>query len=443
MADLIELSTRIVDSGRADEPVNRTTGELSEIAQGLAMVESFSHVVTWDSGDGLVCFDTSHMNSGAQVVDSIRKWSTARFSALVYTHGHSDHVGGSPAFAARNSADGFAAPQVIGHRNVTRRFERYRYTNDWNVAINARQFGGIRGDLENALNDLRPASGGRRLNEFIPNDTLALTDSLGDFTVRTFGDTTVEFHHARGETDDHLWSWFPDKKWVATGDFVIWNFPNAGNPQKVQRWPIEWAQALRAMIAKEPELLLPAHGLPIAGKERIARVLDEIATALEYLVTNVVTMMNDGETLNTIIHSVRVPDATLGKPYLRPLYDEPEFVVRNIWRQFGGWWDGAPSRLKPSPDEVLGTEIASMAGGAEVLIRRATELVGSGDLRLACHLADFAGWAAPDDPEIHRARADIYEARRKSEMSLMSKGIFKGAVRESERIANSTGDDKN
>jgi alkyl sulfatase BDS1-like metallo-beta-lactamase superfamily hydrolase len=249
-----------------------------------------------------------------------------------------------------------------------------------------------------------------------------------------FGDTTVEFHHARGETDDHLWSWFPDQKWLASGDFVIWNFPNAGNPQKVQRWPIEWAAALRAMIAKGPELLLPAHGLPIAGKERIARVLDEIATALEDLVRTTVQMMNDGETLNTIIHTVRVPEATLGKPYLRPLYDEPEFVVRGIWRQFGGWWDGAPSRLKPARDEEVGHEIATLAGGAEVLIRRAQDLAASGDLRLACHLADFAGWAAPDDPDIHRARAEVYEARRKSELSLMAKGIFRGASRESEAV---------
>jgi len=188
------------------------------------------------------------------------------------------------------------------------------------------------------------------------------------------------------------------------------------------------------MIAKGPELLLPAHGLPIAGKERIARVLDEIATALEDLVHDVVTMMNAGETLNTIIHSVRVPEATLAKPYLRPLYDEPEFVVRNIWRLFGGWWDGAPSRLKPASDEVLAVELASLAGGADVLMRRAVELAVSGDLRLACHLADFAGWAAPDDPEIHHMRADVYDARRKSEASLMSKGIFKGAARESEKI---------
>jgi alkyl sulfatase BDS1-like metallo-beta-lactamase superfamily hydrolase len=116
------------------------------------------------------------------------------------------------------------------------------------------------------------------------------------------------------------------------------------------------------------------------------------------------------------------------------LYDEPEFVVRGIWRQFGGWWDAAPSRLKPARDESLGLEIAHLAGGAEILIRRAQELVVSGDLRLACHLADFAGWAAPDDPSVHGARAEIYEARRKSETSLMAKGIFRAASRESEAV---------
>ena len=109
----------------------------------------------------------------------------------------------------------------------------------------------------------------------------------------------------------------PERRWLMSGDFIIWNFPNAGNPQKVQRYPIEWAAALRKMIAKEPELLLPAHGLPISGKERIAPVLDEIATALENLASDVIAMMNDGATLDTIIHTVRVPGDTLAKPYLR------------------------------------------------------------------------------------------------------------------------------
>lgn len=244
--------------------------------------------------------------------------------------------------------------------------------------------------------------------------------------------------HAHGETDDHLWGWIPEKKWLFTGDFVIWNYPNAGNPQKVQRYALEWATALRRMIAQGPELLLPAHGLPIEGKKRIATVLDDIATSLETLVSQVIDMMNAGETLDTIIHSVKVPQHILDKPYMRPFYDEPEFVVRNIWRLYGGWWDGAASRLKPAPDAVVAQELAHLAGGAHVLMQRALELSET-DLRLACHLADLAGWAAPDDASIHADRATIYDKRRRSEMSLMSKGIYKAAARESEAIVKNAG----
>ena len=125
----------------------------------------------------------------------------------------------------------------------------------------------------------------------------------------------------------------------------------------------------------------------------------------------------------------------LATPYLRPFYDEPEFVVRNVWRQFGGWWDGAASRLKPAPDAQLASELAELAGGADVLVGRAVDAADEGDFRLACHLADLAGWAAPADPAIHRRRAEIYEARARAEPSLMSQGIYRAAARDSAAIA--------
>ena len=418
MADLLALSSRVIDSGVVDEPVNRISNELSEVADGLAIVESFSHSVVLDAGEGLVAFDASHARTGADVAAAIRGWTSTPVTHLVYTHGHADHVGGSPAFA-----EAFGEMTVVGHANVEARFDRYEYTNDWNVRINARQFGGVRGDF-----------GMGSTGEFIPAATLRPDHVVDEHDTIAVGDRAIELHHARGETDDHLWGWEPDRKWAFVGDFVIWNFPNAGNPQKVQRFPIEWAAALRDMIAHGPELLLPAHGLPIEGRDRIAMVLGDIAGALERLVSEVVDMMNAGEVLDTIVHSVHVPDDLLAKPYLRPLYDEPEFVVRNIWRQFGGWWDGAPSRLKPAPDAALAAELASLAGGVSALIERASALSDAGEHRLACHLADLAGWAAPQDQGVHAARAVVYRARRSAETSLMAKGIFAGAARDSESV---------
>ena len=62
----------------------------------------------------------------------------------------------------------------------------------------------------------------------------------------TRGDCTFELTHGRGETDDHTWTWIPERKLLAPGDLFIWAVPNGGNPQKVQRYPIEWAAALRS-----------------------------------------------------------------------------------------------------------------------------------------------------------------------------------------------------
>jgi alkyl sulfatase BDS1-like metallo-beta-lactamase superfamily hydrolase len=96
-----------------------------------------------------------------------------------------------------------------------------------------------------------------------------------------------------------------------------------------------------------------------------------------------VGLMNAGARLDDIVHTVRAPQHLLDRPYLRPVYDEPEFVVRNVWRLYGGWYDGNPARLKPAPDAALAAEIAGLAGGAHRLAERARELADVGDLRLA------------------------------------------------------------
>lgn len=189
------------------------------------------------------------------------------------------------------------------------------------------------------------------------------------------------------------------------------------------------------MAGLEAELLLPGHGLPVRGTAHVRAVLTDTADLLDSLHDQTLALMNQGAALNEILHTVQAPADLTAKPYLQPIYDEPEFVVRNVYRLNGGWYDGNPANLKPSPDAVLAGELAELAGGAGRLAERALAVAGGGDLRLACHLAELAAQAAPEDPAVHRARADVYRRRVDEERSLMAKGVFSWAVAESEAKA--------
>ncbi len=428
MADLLALSARYVDEGVYEGPgsVNRVTTELSEVADGIAVVEAFSHVVAFATSDGLVLFDTSLDAFAPAILKNLRAWNDAPVHTIAYTHGHVDHVGGAQAFQAEARERGRPDPRVVSHEAVPERFARYQLTNGYNAAINARQFGGVRG-----LGGMKGAGGRFGPATWVPPDA-----TFRDRMRLSVGGLAFELRHSRGETDDHLWAWLPERRAICTGDLVTWVFPNAGNPQKVQRYPLEWSRALREMAALEPELLLPAHGLPIAGAARIRGVLEDVAHALELLVEQTLERMNAGERLDQIVHAVRLPDDLLARPYLRPVYDEPEFVVRNIWRLYGGWYDGNPAHLKPPPEAALASELAALAGGPDALVRRARDCAADGDLRMACELVELATQAEPEERSHHRARAEIYAARRKTELSLMAKGIYGHAARSSAALAN-------
>lgn len=380
---------------------------LVEIGEGIGLVEAFSNVIAFDTGDGLVTFDASHQLFAPSAVEHLRAWSEAPLRSCVFTHGHFDHITGAQAFVDDAEARGHGAIDFVAHEAVDARLDRYVLTNGYNGYINMRQF---------------------RLPEpYWPSDFIRPDRTYAADMVIERGLHRFELHHARGETDDHTWSFEPTTRTLLVGDLFIWQLPNAGNPQKVQRFAWDWAVALREMAAVGAELLIPAHGPAISGRQRIARVLGTTAEALESLHAQTLALMNAGARLDEVVAGVSLPAELAELPWLRPTYDEPEFIVRNIWRLYGGWYDGNPANLKPARDAQLAGEIAGLAGGARTLAARAEELSSAGDHRLACHLAEMAALAEPDDAMVQATRQAVYAARLPTETSFMATGIYRSA----------------
>jgi alkyl sulfatase BDS1-like metallo-beta-lactamase superfamily hydrolase len=242
------------------------------------------------------------------------------------------------------------------------------------------------------------------------------------------GGVRFEVHHCPGETDDHSWIFCPERGVLCPGDLFIWAVPNAGNPQKVQRYPWVWAAGLRAMAAKEPRVMCPGHGGPVVDDPaKIQRMLLETAAFLDDIVEQVIEAMNDGSPPHVdIVHRVALPISD--SPWLQNVYDDAEFIIRNVIRYYGGWWSGRPSELKPPPRDELATELARLAGGSGALIRRAEDLLARGDARLAGSLADLALEASPGDADVQKRVAAIYEARAEEEEGLMARNLFRSAA---------------
>jgi alkyl sulfatase BDS1-like metallo-beta-lactamase superfamily hydrolase len=389
---------------------------LEQLAPGVAFFKAFVNVTAVSTEEGLVLVDTGAYLPASHKLsfEAVRGWNRQRLHTAIYTHGHVDHAYGLPPFLAEAGERGWLAPRIVGHENVLPRMQRYVRTEGYNSIINSRQFA---------------------VETRWPVEFQAPTDTYSDHLELSVGGTRFQLHHAKGETDDHTWVFLPETKTLCTGDLFIWAAPNAGNPQKVQRYAVEWAAALRAMAALDPELLLPGHGLPIAGAARVRSALIDTAEYLESLVAQTLERLNAGQTLYQILEEVRPPAALEARPYLKPVYDEPEFIVRNLWRCFGGWHSGVPSDLKPAPRAQLAKELAELSGGVEKLLQRANALLAGGDARLAAHLVDWAADAAPGSREVHAARAGVYGALMKAASSTMSRGIYGAAARESQAKA--------
>ncbi len=382
--------------------------EPTEVAPGVLMHGAFINSYAVQTPDGLLLIDPGFAHLSDSLHQAVRAWSEAPLHTAVYTHGHADHAFGLAAFLRAGER-----PQIVAQENCVARFHRYQMTHGWNARINQRQFS-------------LPAP---MFPDHFEWPTLTFRDSL----TQRLGNLEVHYRAAKGETDDACWVWIPERRLLFTGDLIIWQAPNCGNPQKVQRYPLEWATALETMAGLDAEWLFPGHGLAVQGKDNVRTVLTDTARYLRVIIDQVLERMNAGQTPEEIFHGVE-PDPELStRAFLRANYDHPKFIVRNLLRLWGGWWNGNAADLLPATWGAQAEEIAKLAGGVGAVIRRGRELLAGGDPVMASHLAEWATRAEPQSPAAQELKRDVYARRLADAESLMAQGIFRAAMNDARK----------
>jgi alkyl sulfatase BDS1-like metallo-beta-lactamase superfamily hydrolase len=405
------------DSGLGRQALFFTEGEIEHFGNGVHLLRLFANTCIIETDEGVVLFDVGLEFNGPRIVEEVSAITDKPVRYIVYGHGHADHAFGTQAILADAEARGHPRPVILAHENVVKRFDRYQEMLPYHEHINRIQFG-------------------------IPEEFPAFsrTYTYPDETYRdemsfTLGGNVFELRHAMGETDDATWMWVPGLDTVCVSDLWVWSCPNVGNPFKVQRYAVEWAQALEAVAALSPGLMLPGHGGAIADAEKVKDACLTVAGALRFLNDQVVAMLNEGKWPEEILYSFEWPAEFADSPYLAPIYGHPYFIVQALLRQYHGWFDGNASHLFPSSGSEIAGQVLGLADGPDKVLDRARALAQEGKTQLSLHLVDFVlDGAAGPGTEALELKAELLNRLAEGEKSLIARNIFLGGVRQINKL---------
>ena len=364
------------------------TGTGSEtVARGLHILHGQGQSFLAETDAGLVLVDAGPGGKPTQgLIDGLRQLSDAPLHAIIYSHGHIGYNAGVAQWLDHARERGDPEPRLIAHRNVPRRYARYRETQALQERMAEVQFNRPAGAVVHALRMHEP------------------TETFDDKLVIGHGDSRVEVHWAPSETDDAIAVWHPGQRVLYGGPALLDSIPNIGTPFRTLRDTVRWADTLETLAAFKPVKVVREFGPTIDGEAESQTVLLHTATALRWVRAEVVRLMNDGLNETQMLAAIRFPEELFGVPWMKPTYGDPGFIARDVYRSENGWWDRNPTTLHPAPPLDAAAALADAIVDKTGLIAHAQALADAGHWQLALHVIDPLATAPGDATELVQAR---------------------------------------
>lgn len=361
--------------------------------------------------EGIVIVDTGMFPVHAQaVLKEFREITDLPVAAVILTHGHGDHTGGTAVFVEAGGEN--ARPPVYARAPFNTEGGHFKRGG---VRINglrgARQ-GGFRLPPEKRINNgIAPAVYPPRDRNVFLGDPIEPDETFdrGRKKIDVAG-IELELVAAPGETSDQLYCWFPAEKVVFTGDNFYRSWPNLyairGTAYRDVR---SWISSIDMMLAEGPENAVPGHTLPLLGKQETVNTLENYRDAIRYVFDATIAGMNQGMTPSQLVHSVKLPPELASRDYLREFYGNVEWGVRTIFDGYLGWFDGNPTNLFSLPPAEEAEKMAQLVGGVQALTSHAQKALEDGEAQWCAQLCDHLIALKPDSGDAKLLKATALE----------------------------------
>ena len=332
---------------------------------------------------GVVIIDALRaLGAAEKVAEEFRNITDKPVEALIYTHGHLDHTGGTSAFTGNNKD-----VKIIAREGFKDELEEHSPVEPILKQRNIRQFGR---DLpaKDIIN--RGVAPGITPTDRAGKGYIAPNLTFQDSITLNLAGIDIELHAADGETNDELFVWIPDLKTLFTGDNYYKSFPNLYAIRGSQYRDVKsWGESIQKMSTYPVEYLVPGHTRPVSGKTLVHSNLKNYSTAILSVYQQTIDAMNKGYTLQQTVDSVRLADSLIEQPNLQEFYGSVPWGVRSIFLHYVGWFDGNPTNLYPLSSSQEAKHMVELAGGEEKMFHKLSQALEKSDYQWGLELADY------------------------------------------------------
>ena len=332
---------------------------------------------------GVVIVDALRaLGAAEKVAEQFRQITTKPVKALIYTHGHPDHTGGTSAFIGNNPGI-----KIIAREEFKEELQERSPVEPVLKKRNARQFGR---DLPASEIINRGVAPGITSKDRVGKGYIEPNFTFQDSLNISLAGIDIELYAANGETNDQLFVWCPELETLFTGDNYYKSFPNLYAIRGSQYRDVKsWGESIRKMSTFPVKYLVPGHTRPISGKALIHRNLTNYSLAILSVYQQTIDAMNKGYTLQQTVDSVKLADSLLSQPNLQEFYGSVPWGVRSIFLHYVGWFDGNPTHLYPLSESQEAKRMIELAGGEKKMLAHLQNAVREGNYQWGLQLADY------------------------------------------------------
>ncbi|MGR5119874.1 alkyl/aryl-sulfatase [Vibrio astriarenae] len=347
-------------------------------------------------------------------LDNVPEGGDLPVVAMIYSHSHADHFGGSRAIKERfpdvkvYAPHGFIKETVdenVLAGNAMSRRTAYQYGSTLGKAS---ETGAIDAALANGLSQ-------GTITLVAPDETFPSGEDQKFYSATIDGLEIVFMDTAGTEAPSGSAAYIPSMNALWTGEMMYHGMHNIYTLRGAKvRDALKWSKDINAMInawGGDIEYLFGSHSSPIWGNENINEFMKLQRDNYGFVHNQTLRLANNGMVMQDIGAKItdELPESIRQAWHTNGYHGTYSHNARAVYNMYLGYFDMNPANLNPLPVKEEAEKFVEYMGGADAVVKKAKQDFSEGHYRFVSTALNKVVIAQPDHLEARKLLADSFE----------------------------------